>query len=291
MEPQQTAQKAKFSLPEVNYKLLMLIPIVMMIVAASYVVWLSVGPGLALDIDFKGGTQITADTKIAPDAAAIEGALKSYEATVRTARGITGWTVIIELPADADTDAVMSTLKSSGWDFSNVASQTIGPTLGASFFQQAQIALIVAFIFMAITIFIVFRIPMPSFYVVLCAFGDIVTALAASQFLGVKLSLATFAALLMLVGYSVDTDVLLTSRVLKTPEGTFKTKSRGAMRTGLTMTGSALAALLALYMISSSSVITQIASVLLLGLVADIPYTWLMNTGLLRWYVERKASK
>ncbi|MEM7820906.1 MAG: protein translocase subunit SecF, partial [Candidatus Aenigmatarchaeota archaeon] len=162
---------------------------------------------------------------------------------------------------------------------------------GASFFQQAQIALLIAFIAMSITIFIIFRVPMPSIYVILCGASDLITALAASQLLGIKLSLATFSALLMLVGYSVDTDVLLTSRVLKSAEGDINTKIRGAMRTGLTMTGTAIAALAALYIISSSSVIIHIASVLLLGLLADIPYTWITNAGLLRWYVERKAKK
>ena len=291
MEAQKEAAKPRLKLPEVNHKLLMLIPLIMIIASASYVTWISFGPGLALDIDLKGGTQITADVDSAPDVSAIEDRLSEFSPNVRTARGVTGWTVIIEVPADADTDAVMSALEAGGWDFSNMSVQTIGPALGESFFKQAQIALLAAFIAMAITVFIIFRTPMPSFYVVLVAAADIVTALAASQFFGVKLSLATFAALLMLVGYSVDADVLLTSRVLKSTEGDFKSRVRGATRTGLTMTGSAIVALTALYLISVSTVITQIASVLLLGLLADLPYVWIMNAGLLRWYVDRKAKR
>jgi len=291
MEAHKETAKPRLKLPEVNHKLLMLIPLIMIIASAGYVIWLSFGPGLALDIDLKGGTQITADSASAPDTAAIESSLKDFGANVRSARSMTGWTVIIEVPADANTDNVLNVLKNAGWEYSNLSVQTIGPALGASFFKQAQIALIAAFIAMSITIFIVFRTPMPSLYVVLCGAADITTALAASQLLGINLSLATFSALLMLVGYSVDTDVLLTSRVLKGTEGDFKERSRGAMRTGLTMTGSAIVALAALYLISSSIVITQIASVLMLGLLADIPYTWIMNSGLLRWYVDRKAKR
>lgn len=285
------SQPGRFRLPEINYKLLMVLPAVLIVLCAAYVLWLATGPGLALDIDLKGGTQITASSPAAVDTAAMESALKGFGATVRGARGVTGWSVLIDVSTEAHPDAVVAALKNAGWSFTDYSVQTVGPALGGAFFHQAQIALLLAFAFMAITVFIIFRVPMPSFYVVLCGAADITTALAASQFFGIKLSLATFAALLMLVGYSVDTDVLLTSRVLKTPEGEFRDKARGAMRTGLTMTGTAVAALAALYVISASTVITQIASVLLLGLLADIPYTWIINSGLLRWYVEREARK
>lgn len=288
METQPT-QKSR--LPKINYKLLMLLPTILIILSAGYVLWLSTGPGLALDIDLRGGTQITADSATAPDTAAMENALKSFDADVRSGRGLTGWSIIIEVPIDVDADEVMKAISAAGWELENYSVQTIVPTLGASFFRQAEMALVAAFIAMSITVFIIFRVPMPSFYIVLVAAGDIITALALSQFFGITLSLATFSALLMLIGYSVDVNVLLTSRVLKTREGEFNDKARGAMRTGLTMTGSAVVALIALYIISTSSVITQIASVLVLGLLVDIPYTWIINTGLLRWHTERKARK
>ena len=123
----------------------------------------------------------------------------------------------------------------------------------------------------------------------LSAFADITEALAFSQLLGIRLSLATFAALLLLVGYSVDTDILLTARVLK-GEGKLKELISRARKTGLTMTGTTCAALLALFAISGSAVITQIASVLLIGMLFDVLNTWITNAGLLTRYVERKRS-
>jgi preprotein translocase subunit SecF len=141
--------------------------------------------------------------------------------------------------------------------------------------------------FMSIAVFIVFRIPTPSFYVILSAFADIVEAFAVSQLIGIKLSLATFTALLLLIGYSVDTDILLTTRVLKS-EGEIGAKTRGAMKTGMTMLAATGAALIALFVMHASSTITQIASVLLIGLVFDVINTWITNAGLLRWYIERK---
>jgi preprotein translocase subunit SecF len=78
--------------------------------------------------------------------------------------------------------------------------------------------------------------------------------------------------------------------VLKSAEADPRKKIRGAMKTGLTMIGATAAAMLALFVISTSSIITQIASVLLIGLIMDIPNTWILNSGLLLWYVERRRK-
>lgn len=79
---------------------------------------------------------------------------------------------------------------------------------------------------MAIVVFIVFRQVVVSLLVVLCALADILTAAASMNLTGVQLSLGTVAALLMLIGYSVDTDILLTMRVLKR-KGTVDEKIKG----------------------------------------------------------------
>jgi len=115
---------------------------------------------------------------------------------------------------------------------------------------------------------------------------------------GVLLSLGTVAALLMLIGYSVDTDILLTTRLLKR-KGELNDKIRDAMKTGMTMTLTTLAALIALFIVSSGTVmsfiridiIRDISVVLIFGLFADIVNTWMTNVGILRWYIEKGAAK
>jgi preprotein translocase subunit SecF len=112
---------------------------------------------------------------------------------------------------------------------------------------------------------------------------------------GVELSLGTLAALLMLIGYSVDSDILLTNRVLKR-RGTVEEKVSRAIQTGVTMTSTALVALVIMYLVSTYlyliipsftqiPLLSRISIVLIAGLFADIMNTWLLNTGILRWYV------
>jgi preprotein translocase subunit SecF len=168
--------------------------------------------------------------------------------------------------------------------------ETIGPSLGESFWLQAQIAIIAAFIFMGIIVFVIFRTFVPSVAVILSAMFDILMTLSFMQALGIELSLAGLAALLMLIGYSVDTDIMLTSRLLKESEDkTLIEKLRRALKTGLTMTLTSIGALTALLLSAISPVLSQIAMVLLIGLFFDIMNTWLMNSVILRWYCERKG--
>jgi len=274
-----------------NYKKMIVLPIALLVVSAIYLMFLIETNNLVLDIDFKGGTQILAESERQINEAELENVLKEYEVGVRTARGITTYTVFIEFDASIKPENVLSTLKQSGYEFKDYSIQTIGPSLGTSFFQQASFALMFSFIFMAFTIFFIFKNPLPSFYLVLTVIADLTETLVFSQIFGLELSLASFAALLLLIGYSVDDNILLTTRVLKTTEGgTIDEKVRTSFKTGITMVGTALVALLALFIISASIVIDQIASVLVIGLLVDLFNSWILNVGLLQWYIERKMK-
>jgi preprotein translocase subunit SecF len=145
---------------------------------------------------------------------------------------------------------------------------------------------------MAIVVFISFRIFVPSVAVVLSAFADIVMTAGAMNVIGIPLTLPTTAALLMLIGYSVDSDILLTMRVLKR-QGKLDEKLAGAFHTGIIMTTTAIAAVAAMWVVSwvgQIQTINMIASVLLLGLVFDILNTWLTNAGIIKWYVTKKGG-
>jgi len=169
----------------------------------------------------------------------------------------------------------------------------IGESFGKSLQSQAALALIFSFIGMAVVIFLTFRTFVPSVAVVFSALADMVMTAAVMNIIGIPLSLGTTAALLMLIGYSVDSDILLTNRVLKR-QGKLNDKLMGAFHTGLIMTSTTLAAVAALFLVSwfgSVQILMEISAVLLIGLVADIMNTWLTNVGILKWYVQKGGGK
>ena len=82
----------------------------------------------------------------------------------------------------------------------------------------------------------------------------------------------------------------LLGRLLKRHEGSVNHKIYGAFKTGITMTlTSLLAVVLALFVVKSFSILlTQIFTILAIGLGFDIMNTWITNVSILKWYVKKK---
>ena len=118
----------------------------------------------------------------------------------------------------------------------------------------------------------------------------IVITLAIIDLMGLRLSTAGIAAFLMLIGYSVDTDILLTTRLVKRTEGTVFERLMGAMSTGLTMSATTIAVVTLALIFSQSDTIRQIMIILLIGLIVDLINTWIQNVGILRIYLARKQK-
>ena len=147
------------------------------------------------------------------------------------------------------------------------------------------------FLLLAILVFLYIRTSVPSIAVIFAAFADIVMTVAVIDLLEVNISAAGIVAFLMLIGYSVDTDILLTSRTLRNREGTVNQRIFGAFKTGITMTLAAIASvgvsLIIIY--SFSETLKQIFGIILIGLVMDIMNTWMTNASILKWYMEAKG--
>lgn len=135
-------------------------------------------------------------------------------------------------------------------------------------------------------------ISIPSLAVILSAFADMIMTLAVVDYLGIKISSAGIVAFLMLIGYSVDTDVMLTNRVLKS-SGTINSNIWSAFKTGMSMTLTALFAVLVSLIItkSLSPALSQIFTIILIGLFFDLINTWVTNTSLLKIYMEYKGKR
>src|SRR3989344_4288881 len=100
---------------------------------------------------------------------------------------------------------------------------------------------------MSLVVFISFRSFIPSIAVISAALTDILAALAVVNLLGIKLSAAGIIAFLLVIGYSIDTDILLTTRMLKRHDSPLLERVKSSIITGLTMTFAAIAALVTGY--------------------------------------------
>ncbi len=278
----------------VTLKQMLIIPALLLLLSLSILAYTyyTTGTPVELGMEFKGGTAVVFDSAQTPEELKAE--FIAYPVIQAREYGGSGRKLIQFGPLkESDMNELTQKINSK---YSNVEIRQMGEVVSKSLQGQALQAILFSFLGMALVVFIIFRTFVPSIAVVISAFADIAFAAAMMDVFGIVLSLGTVAALLMLIGYSVDTDILLTTRLLKR-KGELNDKIKDAMKTGLTMTTTTLAALIGLFFVSSGTylvssftridIIRDISVVLIFGLVADIINTWMTNVGILRWHIER----
>lgn len=279
----------------INYKVLTIIPIILALLSLTLV---SVN-GLKESIDVSGGTEISILAPANTDLSVLKEQLPDSE--VKISESSIGTFVVIKSGLETDVDSVRAVVK----EFFNVedlselsyTEKQIGSVLSSKFWEEGMKAVGFAFIFMAIVVYAIFRKPVPSGAVILAAASDMAIAVGGMSLFNIPISTATIAALLMLVGYSVDTDIMLTTRVLKRRSGTLDERIAGAMKTGITMSLTTIFAMAVLYLVvtfvvPAADVLANIAAVLLIGLIGDLMLTWMTNAGILKYYMsEYKKGK
>jgi preprotein translocase subunit SecF len=240
---------------EKGWKIWLWIPIILLILSIGVIAVniSSTGSFMKRDIELTGGKSITFEVSAA-DLPSIRSKLPY--ANVHLTSGVTR-SLIVELPFERDESEIIPVVEEHADVVGEPTFQSIGPSIGNIFFQQAQLALVAAFILMAITVLILFRSPVPSSIVVLAAVTDIIVTIAVLSLMGFALSLPVLAALLTLIGYSVDTDLLLTSELLKGHHAQISDGVKRAMKTGLTLTLTTLVALFAMYFVAGSVIIAH----------------------------------
>ncbi|WP_297490113.1 protein translocase subunit SecF [Thermococcus sp.] len=270
---------------KMNYRKMIVYPLLVFLAAALI---LAVHPP-GMGIDLKGGVVVTVY-----HVDATPGSLAKYvqSQTGFQVRGegfsdpitrVSG--IRLYAPANANIDSIISAIKEK-YPNADITPRKVDPTFGRIAQRQGIKAVIYAFLGMAVVVLLFFRDLVPSGTIIFSAFSDMTIALATMALLGIDLTTATIAALLMLIGYTVDSNILLTTRLLRRKEDTMEDAYLSAVSTGFAMSTTTLGALTVLWLISTSQVIDNISIVLIFGLLADFMNTWILNAGVLRWYLS-----
>lgn len=291
--------KEKFSFEKFHdkhYKLLLIIPISMILFCFIYmsIFYSQQGDFIRKDISLTGGTSITLYEKLDKIKVKADLSDKLEDLEIREISDLLSGeqkAIVLETRTDGDqARAIIEEYVGYRLSTDNSSFEFTGASLSESFYKQLLIAILVAFVLMALVIFIMFRTFVPSSAVVISAFADIFMTLVTANLLGMRISSAGIIAFLMLIGYSVDTDILLTNRVLKRGEGTLNSRIYNSFKTGVTMTLVAIVSVaVALVIVSPfSSTLSQIFAILLIGLFFDLFNTWITNVSIIKWYMVNK---
>lgn len=301
MSEEQTSQteKKKFHFNEFynkNYKRFLFISLFLILLSLGYMVYFynTHGDFIHKDISLTGGTSVTiygnfdmkkleADLSLQLENLNVR---EIYDLITREQKAI-----IIETTSDGDTTkTILENYLGYSLTSENSSFEFTGSVLSKSFYNQLLFANVIAFILMSIVVFIMFRTFVPSMAVIFSAFADILMTLVTTNLLGIKISGAGIVAFLMLIGYSVDTDILLTNRVLKRTDHTVNERIFGAFKTGITMTMTSFFAVFFSLLIvrSFSSTLAQIFTIVSIGLIYDNFNTWVTNASIIKWYAHKK---
>jgi len=261
---------------------LVTIPLVLLAVAIGVLAVATVllGSPVPLGIEFTGGTEMRIVTQDSPSEIQA-----TFDDDVESITPIASQANTYQLTFQSDdADPIKQQAEDAGYTVETVSERSA--SFAGDSQRQALIGLLVAFAGMAVLVFLMFRTFVPSIAVVASAFSDIVIPLALMRLFGIELSLGTVAALLMLIGYSVDSDLLLNNHVIRR-RGDFYNSTFRAMRTGVTMTITSIAAMVVMAIVATVlgiPLLPKIAIVLVFGLTADLMNTYLLNVSLLRYY-------
>jgi len=277
-----------------NYKKLLVIPIVMLMLSIGVISYKysTTGDFVDKDISLKGGITITApykDIDVPNLNAYLSSEFPGSDISIRTLTKLGEKTELAISSSDIGSNELLNSLKARLGDL-DYGVEEMGSSLGKSFFRETFIAILFAFLFIGIVVFFYFKHIIPSLAIVLSAFSNMVVTLAVINLMGVKLSTAGVAAFLMLIGYSVDTNILLSTNVLKRKGGEVIDRIFNGMKTGLAMTSTTVTAIVIAYIFSQSAALSQIMLILIIGLLMDVLNTWVQNAGILRLYLERGAK-
>lgn len=286
---------------ETKYKLLMIIPLLLLLLSLAQIgfQYATTGDFVNKGISLKGGSTITVTKNLAVSPSELEEILRqefpAADITVRTLSSvgrITGIAIDSGLQDGSEIDVLLIFLSERfSLQKADYSVEVVGSSLGNNFFKQMLIALVFSFLLMGIMVVLYFRVFITSFMVILAAFCDIVITLAIFNLTGMKLHPAGIAAFLMLIGYSVDGEVVISSRLIKRRDGTELQRIYGALKTGWTMTQTTLVAVTIALIFVQSEIVKQIMLILWIGLLVDTVVTWIQNVGVLRWHLERKHAK
>ncbi len=222
---------------EKKYKALLIIPFVLLILAIGQIAMQTINTGDFINkgVSLKGGLSVSLEKtdNIIELEQYILDEFPNADIAVRSLDSAGAQIGITIDASGVEAEELINSLETRYGELSKeeYSVEVMGSSLGESFFRETFIAVLIAFGLMGIVVFIYFRTPIPSAAVILAAASDIIVTVAIVNVLGIKLGTAGIAAFLMLIGYSVDTDILLSTRVLKRKEGRVIERVYSAMKT------------------------------------------------------------
>jgi preprotein translocase subunit SecF len=271
-------------------------------------VWRVATNGLPLGIDFSGGTIVILDFEKPTGEEAVRTALAPLpgEEVVQTYGDPSTHQILVRLPMkdgveqgaqlSEGANSVVAAVEKAGLrPFSIVSTEIVGPSVGKDLQRKGIYATLASLV--AITLYIAFRFRV-SFAIgsIIATFHDILMTFAFLVFFNYELSLNIVAAMLTMVGYSVNDMIVIFDRVRENTRNTRREPLDKVINTSINQTlartvitsGTVFLSVLALYLFGGD-VLRGFAFTMLVGTLATTYSGWLIAPSIAIMLSGRKA--
>ncbi|MFA5303791.1 MAG: hypothetical protein WC393_04630 [Candidatus Nanoarchaeia archaeon] len=286
-----------------NYKKILIIPILMLLFNLSVLAYnyFTTGSIINVDSSLKGGVTLTFNYDKEVDYALLKKYLINELGTDdvdivllknQLSDNIRGYEVLTEQGISKERligiiqDFLNDTLIEKDISFGSQSS-----VIGDNFIKETSWLFLIGFFLMIIVSYLSFKEIIPALTISISTLADIIGILSVFDLFGVKIGVITIGALLMIMGYSTDSDILLATNIFIKKEGKLLDKLFSALKTELTMNSTALITFVIMFLLTSVEAIKQISLVLIVGMFFDLLNTWLGSASIQRIYQEFKEKK
>ena len=178
----------------------------------------SLGSWQNYGVDFTGGTLIEVSFEQPTDDAALRAALGETPATITRFGSDSEFVIRVPLPEDGDIQGMEADVRAlldpvyGATEYDVVRTEAVGPKIGAELQQKAAMAIL--FSFVLTLIYLAFRFEWRfGVAAVIATAHDILFTLGVLALFRVEIALATVAALLTIVGYSLNDTIVVFDRI------------------------------------------------------------------------------
>jgi len=280
----------------------LIVSIFLIVVFWAYTLF--IGDGFNFGIDFQAGLNITVDVPAASDEEAIRDALDEYSPQVQTA-GDAGSRFIIRIADDEETEnfqqvtsrGVTARLTERFGNVSEVSEEYIGTSFAGSLATQTIWVTMIAMGLILLYVWIRFRLNY-AVSAITAVFHDVLFLLGFIGAFGLEFSTATIAAVLTIIGYSLNDTIVIFDRVRENSrivkDKTFRdiinlSVSQSLSRTLITSL-TTLLAVVAILVFSSGTIRTFALSLVIGVLVGTYSSIFVASPILLAWH-DRDVRK
>ncbi len=213
-------------------KIFYIIPVVIIIIG---IIMGFVNQGFNLDTDFMGGTSITVDMGKNFDDAKLNDFVEStvgVDVTVQKSGSTNAVIKTVALSQEQKTTLLSALEKEYKIDVETISFETVSGTIGAETQQKALIAIVVAVVLMLIYIALRFEV-LSGIAAVLALIHDVVMMLAVYVIFKIPVNSSFVAAILTILGYSINATIVVFDRIRENAKLTRKESFQNIVNTSI----------------------------------------------------------